>query len=48
MAKIISISVKTFENPVLKKLKELDKVRCEKIIANYKKSLAVNKAIKNQ
>ena len=44
MAKIISISVKTFENPVLAKLKALDKIRCEKMIGKNKKALAQTKA----
>ena len=46
MAVIIPISTKTFENPVLTKLKAMDKIRSEKMIAAYnnKKSLAINKA----
>jgi hypothetical protein len=45
MAIIIPISTKTIENPLLKKLKALDKIRAEKAIAAYnKRSLAMNKA----
>jgi hypothetical protein len=35
MAIIIPISTKTIENPVLTKLKAMDKKRAEKVIAAY-------------
>lgn len=40
MARIISISEKTSPNPILAKLKALDKKRDEKAIAAYKKKKA--------
>jgi hypothetical protein len=40
MAVVISISEKILPNPVLVKLKSLDKIRAERTIAEYKKSLA--------
>lgn len=39
MAVIISISKEVLPNPVLLKLKALDKIRAERMIAEYKKSL---------
>lgn len=39
MAVIISISDKVIPNPVLAKLKQLDKARAERMIAKYKKAL---------
>jgi hypothetical protein len=46
MAIIIPISTKTVENPVLAKLKAMDRIRCEKMIEDYKikKAFAQTKA----
>jgi len=46
MAVIISISEKVIPNPVLAKLKALDKKRDEKMIAEYKKSLSKQAPLK--